>query len=1178
MAQTILEIQLKGVKEAEASMQRLSLEIDNQKKKQAELRADNKKQEQSLKDKKISQEDYTQAVAQNNIEIEKSKKIQKESTLLLRQSIRVTNAEVGTLESKRSVLARLKNEYAKLNTETEDGARAEKIYREEIQKLTEDVKEQEKSIGDTRRNVGNYEDAIKDAVGSMIPFGGQLQEIAASGGGVKGALSMITTGIQGATRAAIAFIATPIGAAITALAAIGAATKAWFDYNNEIRKTNSLLAGITDQTGETLDNIRRQTAAIEESLGVSAEESAKAAKVLVQQFGISYEEALDKMQTGILATNGANDELLASISEYSTFFSDAGYSVDEFTGIVNAGFDLGIYTDKLPDALKEADISLREQTKATREALTNAFGKDFTSNILSQINAGALSTKDALELMSQEANKVGLSAEQAATLTADVFRGAGEDAGGALKVFEALSVGISGSANELDEYGEQLSSEIDRATERAKEMDAAFKSDNFIAFQEGMREIGHFIKVNFIKVIGFLTDGLRPIGDAFGRIAKAFGVTTKGSEGLSKAFQFLMKVGLLPLRAAMKVFELSTKAVAVVVEQARRAFDKLNSVAQSLSKPIKSIASALGMQSNETKKVTKATKEAQEAATGMVAQIIENAKAQALANKETEQAAIVLQEAKERADEYVSSLRDIVSEQARQPLLMEAEDLFSKESADDVTSMLNNVADQIEENENITRVSYKGMSLSVEEFTQLSKDRLNEIERAESRSSSRRSSRRNKEQEEALARIDALKEIVNAETERTLAEEDLIDKRFYDKLRELDLDKDISQMTADELAARTALYAKYNDDLAELRAKNQADAEATEKETFDKSLQLVKDKLATDLLIRETAMLNELRNQQLTEEQKLALQEQFQNESLELQREALVKQIELIESTLGDGETTAALEQLRKSLAGINLEIANAGKDPESGEPKTLADRLGLNEKQVKQINDGVAGVEAGLSAMSQLAQAQAAERMANVDQMLQQGVINEEEATRKKEQIQREAARKQQKIDTTQAVINTAKAVTSALNSQPFLPTALIMAGIAAAQGAAQIKMIRSQKFAKGGILNGPSHAQGGIPMFSKGGSFYGEAEGGEAVLTKGVMKNPALASMASAINVAGGGVPFFANGGVLDPIQSATPTDRAADIIASGMKSQQPVLVVEQLRERENSVDVIESLRTIG
>ncbi len=391
------------------------------------------------------------------------------------------------------------------------------------------------------------------------------------------------------------------------------------------------------------------------------------------------------------------------------------------------------------------------------------------------------------------------------------------------------------------------------------------------------------------------------------------------------------------------------------------------------------------------------------------------------------------------------------------------------------------------------------------------------------------------------------------------------------------MNKDISEITAQELEARTELYAQYNKDLEDLRKENEENEKAAQQESLDNSIQAIEDKLAMEMLIKETAMLNELRNFQGTEEQKLALQEQFQNESLELQKDALIKQIELIESTLGDGKTNAALEQLRNALAAINLEMDDLGKD-EDGEEIDIAELLGLDEEGARRLEQSIAGVEAGLSAMSQLAQSRAAERMANVDQMLQQGVINEEEATRKKEEIQKEAARKQQKIDIVQAVINTAKAVTAGLASTPFLPVGLIMGGIAAAQGAAQIKMIRSQKFAKGGILNGPSHAQGGIPMFSKGGAVYGEAEGGEAVLTKGVMANPALASMASAINVAGGGVPFFANGGVLDPIQSATPTDRAADIIASGLKSRQPVLVVEQLRERENSVDVIESLRTIG
>jgi hypothetical protein len=500
----------------------------------------------------------------------------------------------------------------------------------------------------------------------------------------------------------------------------------------------------------------------------------------------------------------------------------------------------------------------------------------------------------------------------------------------------------------------------------------------------------------------------------------------------------------------------------------------------------------------------------------------------------------------------------------------------AEQSVKDFTQQLNQLEQQYKSD--IAEAEALGQAtIELSENFEGAEESLAEQERKRDQRRAERQRLREEERKAEEARLKTLNDIVNAEVERNLTEEELLDKRFYDKLRELDLDKEITDLTAEELAARTALYEKYNDDLAELRKENAVDDKARQKENFDKRLQFIDDRLAMELLAKETAMLNELRAEELTEEQKLALQEEYQKESLELQRDALMKQIKLIKSTLGDGRTSAALEELRNALAGINLEIANAGKD-EDGVDKPLAERLGLEPEQVDRINMGIQGVEAGLDAMSQLAQAQAAERFGKVDQLLQQGVINEEEAERRKEQIKKDAARKQQKIDTTQAVINTAKSVTAALNTQPFFPTALIMAGIAAAQGAAQIKMIRSQKFAQGGILNGPSHAQGGIPMFSKGGAFYGEAEGGEAVLTKGVMANPALASMASAINVAGGGVPFFANGGVLDPIQSATPTDRAADIIASGLKSRQPVLVVEQLRERENSVDVIESLRTIG
>ncbi|WP_141876200.1 phage tail tape measure protein [Gramella sp. Hel_I_59] len=78
---------------------------------------------------------------------------------------------------------------------------------------------------------------------------------------------------------------------------------------------------------------------------------------------------MDKIEAGLIKGGAANDEYFDSIREYSTFFAQAGYSAEEFINIVNTGFDLGIYQDKLPDALKEADLSLKEQTKSTRDSL-----------------------------------------------------------------------------------------------------------------------------------------------------------------------------------------------------------------------------------------------------------------------------------------------------------------------------------------------------------------------------------------------------------------------------------------------------------------------------------------------------------------------------------------------------------------------------------------------------------------------------------------------------------------------------------------------------------------------------------------------------------------------------------------------------------------------------------------
>lgn len=98
--------------------------------------------------------------------------------------------------------------------------------------------------------------------------------------------------------------------------------------------------------------------------------------------------------------------------------------------------------------------------------------------------------------------------------------------------------------------------------------------------------------------------------------------------------------------------------------------------------------------------------------------------------------------------------------------------------------------------------------------------------------------------------------------------------------------------------------------------------------------------------------------------------------------------------------------------------------------------------------------------------------------------------------------------------------------------PIGPIFAALTIAQGLATVANIAGVQFAKGGLvqfnngglLNGPSHANGGIP-FSVGGRLGFEAEGGEAIINKRstAMYRPLL----SRINAAGGGV-TFADGGI--------------------------------------------------
>lgn len=115
--------------------------------------------------------------------------------------------------------------------------------------------------------------------------------------------------------------------------------------------------------------------------------------------------------------------------------------------------------------------------------------------------------------------------------------------------------------------------------------------------------------------------------------------------------------------------------------------------------------------------------------------------------------------------------------------------------------------------------------------------------------------------------------------------------------------------------------------------------------------------------------------------------------------------------------------------------------------------------------------------------------------QQQEKKIQKEKEAAEKKaEALEKKRKKAQYHRDMIQAVVNGALAVTRAADNSWPIPAVPMMA-LAAATTAAQIAIMASNKpYAKGGLLEGPSHKQGGIPIPGTG----IEVEGKEYVVRK--------------------------------------------------------------------------------
>ena len=143
-------------------------------------------------------------------------------------------------------------------------------------------------------------------------------------------------------------------------------------YGESFEDVANSIAKVTQNLGEmdqaTLEKVTEDAYALSDVFGYDVAESTRAAKAMMDNFGIDSKKAFDLMATG--AQNGLDysGELLDNISEYSVQFSKVGLGVEEMFAIFQAGADSGAFNlDKIGDAVKEMAIRVVDGSDSTKE-------------------------------------------------------------------------------------------------------------------------------------------------------------------------------------------------------------------------------------------------------------------------------------------------------------------------------------------------------------------------------------------------------------------------------------------------------------------------------------------------------------------------------------------------------------------------------------------------------------------------------------------------------------------------------------------------------------------------------------------------------------------------------------------------------------------------------------------
>lgn len=359
--------------------------------------------EAAIKGNKTAIDKYTRQLSDMESEADIAKNTADDLSDSFEDNRTVSQKLQDEIKDQKKQLNNLKTEYSDVALEQGKDSDAAKELQGKISLLNYELESNEKKLSDSAYAAENFSDNIKDADGLANNVSNATENLSdnikkvddtasnsASGGisSFKIALGKLAadgiSAIIGALKDMVTELVNVEGVYDNFQIQTGASTAEMGKFQTQIddiyksgagesiEDISSAMANVAQNTKEVdpskIKDLTENAITLRDSFGFDVQESMRAVNMLMDQFGITGEEAFNLIVQG--AQNGLdkNGDLLDSINEYAVHYKQLGYDADDFFNSLANGTEAGTFSvDKLGDAMKEFGIRTKDTATSTVE-------------------------------------------------------------------------------------------------------------------------------------------------------------------------------------------------------------------------------------------------------------------------------------------------------------------------------------------------------------------------------------------------------------------------------------------------------------------------------------------------------------------------------------------------------------------------------------------------------------------------------------------------------------------------------------------------------------------------------------------------------------------------------------------------------------------------------------------